>query len=133
VKSQRVGLGIVLVLLAVSAVGSYVTDGLTGALSPALGVVVVGVVLYRLVKHPTPPRIWSNQRFIAYVALVGVTGLVTMAVFVWVLVVVPDWPTRLFASVSIAIIPVGAFWGVRMVRKEDQAARQALDGAPGQG
>jgi putative flippase GtrA len=125
------GLGVLLVLLAVCAVGSYVTGGLREALSPVMGIVIVGVLLYRLEKHPTPPRIWSKQRFIAYVALVGVAGLVTMAVFVWVLVVVPHWPTRLLASVSIALIPAGAFWGVRMVRKEDQAARQALEGPPG--
>jgi hypothetical protein len=132
VKSQQVGLGILLVLLAVCAVGLYVTSGLSDALSPALGCVILGVLLYRLVKRPTPPRIWSRQRFIAYVAIVGVTGLVTMAVFVWVLLVVPDWPTRVLASVLIALIPVGALWGVRMVRNEDQAARQALEGAPGQ-
>ncbi|TWD79000.1 hypothetical protein FB561_0049 [Kribbella amoyensis] len=127
--NQRVGLGVVLALLAVCTVGLYVTDGVTGALAPALGVVVVGVLLFRLVKHPMSPRIWSKQKFIAYVAFVAVLGLAVMATFVWVLVVVPDWPTRLLAAVSIALVPVVAVWGVRMVRREDQSARQALESA----
>ncbi|MFC5261708.1 hypothetical protein ACFPJ1_06260 [Kribbella qitaiheensis] len=133
-KSQRIGLGVVLVVLAICTVGLLVTDGPRAALSPALGAVINGVLLYRLVKHPTPPRIWSKQRFIAYVVVVGVAGLVTAAVLTWVaVVIVPDWPTRLLALVLIALVPVGALWGVQMVRKEDHAARQALEGAPGQG
>ncbi|TCN35320.1 hypothetical protein EV644_116113 [Kribbella orskensis] len=133
-KSQRIGLGVVLVVLAICTVGLLVTDGPRAALSPALGVGIVGVLLYRLVKHPTPPRIWSKQRFIAYVVVVGVAGLVTAAALAWVaVVVVPDWPTRLLFLVLIALVPVGALWGVQMVREEDHAARQALEEAPGQG
>ena len=133
VKSKRIGLGVVLVVLAICTVGLLVTDGPRAALSPALGVVIDGVLLYRLVKHPTPPRIWSKQRFIAYVVVVGVGGLVTVAALAWVAVVVPDWPTRLLFLVLIALVPVVALWGVQMVREEDQAARQGLEGAPGQG
>ena len=133
-KSQRIGLGVVLVVLAICTVGFLVTDGPRAALSPALSAAIVGVLLYRLVKHPTPPRIWSKQRFIAYVVVVGVAGLVTAAALAWVaVVVVPDWPTRLLFLVLIGLVPVVALWGVQMVRKEDHAARQALEEAPGQG
>jgi hypothetical protein len=129
-KSQRIGLGIALVLLAICAVAFLVADGPRAAFSPALGAVVSGVVLYRLVKHPAPPHLWSKQRFIAYGAAVGVSGLAVMAVLAWVAVVVPDWPTRLVALVGIALVPVVAPWGVRMVRNEDRAARES---SPNQG
>jgi peptidoglycan biosynthesis protein MviN/MurJ (putative lipid II flippase) len=130
VNSQRIGLGFALVILATCTVAFLVMDGPRAAISPALSTVVCGVILYRLVKHPMPPSRWSKRRIIVSAAVLGPVTIAMVAVLAWVVVIVPDWPTRLLALVGIAVVPAIVLWGVRIARTEHQSALKSVQGAP---
>jgi hypothetical protein len=118
VRSQRIVLGVAVVVLAVCAVAFLIADGPRAALWPGLYAIAGGTALYVMVKHPTPPIRWDRRRIIVSAAVLGPATLGTLAVLVWAAVVVPDWPTRLLALVGIAFVPAILFWFVRTVRKE---------------
>ncbi|WP_132295348.1 hypothetical protein [Kribbella sp. VKM Ac-2568] len=129
-KSQRIGLGVALVISTACTVAFLVMDGPRAALSPAFSMVLCGVILYRLVKHPPPPRRWSKQRIIVGAAVLGSGTLVVLAALVRAAVVVPDWPTRLLVLAGIPVVLAIVFWAVRFARREDQTARESMQGTP---
>ncbi|WP_020385423.1 hypothetical protein [Kribbella catacumbae] len=122
-KSQRIVLAVVLVVLVGGAVGFAVADGLRAAASPALSAALAGFALYWLIKHPMPPTRWTRQRVIRMAAVVGPASVAVVAVMIWVIVVNPDWTIRLVAAAAIAVVPVGLLWTVRLARREDRAAK----------
>jgi hypothetical protein len=130
VKSQRIILGVAVVVLATCAVGFLIADGPRAALWPGLYAIVFSVILYRLVKHPMPPSRWSKRRIVGSAALIGPAAAAVVAALVWVVVVVPDWPTRLVALAGIVLVPAIAFLGVRTARQEDRAARESEQEGP---
>ena len=129
-KSQRIVLGVVVVVLATCAVAFLIADGPRAALWPGLYAIVGSVVLYRLVKHPMPPSRWSKRRSIGSAAVIGPATAAVVAALVWVVVVVPDWPPRLVALAGIVLVPAIAFWGVRTACQEDLAARESEQEGP---
>jgi hypothetical protein len=130
VKSQRLVLGVAVVVLATCAVAFLIADGPSAALWPGLYAIVGSVVLYRLVKHPMPPSRWSKRRIIGSAAVIGPATVAVVAVLVWVVLVVPDWPPRLVALAGIVLVPAIVFWGARTARQEDQAARESEQKGP---
>jgi hypothetical protein len=129
VKSQRIVLGVAVVVLATCAVAFLIADGTRAALWPGLDAIGFSAVLYRLVKHPMPPSRWSKRRIIGSAAI-GPAAAAVVAALVWVVVVVPDWPTRLLALAGIVLVPAIAFLGVRTARQEDRAARESEQEGP---
>jgi len=125
-KSQRIVLAVVLIVLVACAVGFAVVDGLRAAASPALSAVVCGFVLYRLVKHPMPPTRWTRRRVILVAVALAPVSVAVIATMVWVIVVNPDWTIRLVAAVAIAVVPASLVWLVRLARREDQAAKDLV-------
>jgi hypothetical protein len=123
VKSQRIGVGVVLVVLAISVVGPFITVGPRAALWPGLVAIFAGAVLYRIVRQQPTPRRWSKRRVIISAAVLGPVSAVVLGVLVGVVMSVPDWPTRLIAIFGIVLVPAMILWGTRMARQEDQAAR----------
>jgi hypothetical protein len=130
VKSQRIVLGVAVVVLATCAVAFLIADGPRAALWPGLYAIFASMVLYRIVKHPMPPSRWHKRRIIVSAAVIGPVTVAMVAVLVWVVVVVPDWPPRLLAVAGIVLVPAIAIWGVRTARQEDQAARKSVQEGP---
>jgi peptidoglycan biosynthesis protein MviN/MurJ (putative lipid II flippase) len=130
VKSLRIGLGVAMVVAAACTVAFLAMDGPRAAISPAFSTVLCGVLLYRLVKHPPPPRRWSKQRIIVGAAVLGSATFAVLAALVLGAVVAPDWPTRLLLLAGIPLVLAIVFWAVRFARKEDEAARESMQGAP---
>ncbi|WP_143465397.1 hypothetical protein [Kribbella sp. ALI-6-A] len=122
-KSRQIVLGIAVLILGASAVGFLVTDGPRAALSPALGAIVSGVILYKLVRNPPAPTRWTRHRVMASAAILGISGLAVIVTLVWVLTVRPEWPIRIVAVIGILLVPTLGLWSVRMARAEDRAAR----------
>ncbi|TCM45315.1 hypothetical protein EV648_107469 [Kribbella sp. VKM Ac-2568] len=53
-----------------------------------------------------------------------------LAALVRAAVVVPDWPTRLLVLAGIPVVLAIVFWAVRFARREDQTARESMQGTP---
>jgi hypothetical protein len=124
VKSQRIGLGVAVVVLATCAVGFFIADGPRAALWPGLYAIFGGVLLYRLVRHPSAPQRWGKRRVIVSLSVVGPVTAVVVGVLVWVVLNAVDWPTRLIAMFAIALVPLIVLWGIQVARREYQAARR---------
>jgi hypothetical protein len=123
VKSPQIVLGIAVLGLIVSAVGLLVTDGLRAALSPVLGAILFGGVLYKAVRDSPKPTRWTRQRIVASVVILGTSGLAMIITLVWVLTVRPEWPIRIVAVIGILLVPSLGLWLVRFARAQDRAAR----------
>jgi peptidoglycan biosynthesis protein MviN/MurJ (putative lipid II flippase) len=130
VKSLRIGLGVALVIAAACTVAFLVMDGPGAAISSAFSTVLCGVGLYRIVKHPMPPRRWTKQRIIVGAVVLGAATMAVLAALVQGAVVVPDWPTRLILLAGIPVVLAIDFWAVQFARREDQAARASMQGTP---
>jgi hypothetical protein len=130
VKSQRIILGVLLVVQVASALGFFITDGARAALWPTVFAIFCGVILYRLVRHPRPPTRWNKRRVILSVAVLAPATVAVVVTLAWVVLVVPDWPIRLLALAGMASVPAIIFWGVRIARHEDQAAQNTVQGPP---
>jgi integral membrane sensor domain MASE1 len=128
VKSPQIVLGIAVLGLIASAVGSFVTAGPRAALSPAIGAVVFGVILYKIVRNPPAPTRWTRQRVVASAAIYAVSGLAMIVTLVWVLTVRPEWPIRIVAVIGILLVPTLGLWLVRVARAQDRAARLSGQG-----
>lgn len=87
-------------------------------------------MLYRLVKHPPPPRRWSRQRIIVGAVILGSATLAVLAALVQGAVVVADLATRLMLLAGIPVVLAIVFWAVQFARREDQAARESMKGTP---
>ncbi len=125
-KSPRIVLAVVVLVLTVCAVGLAVVDGPRAAVTPALTAVVGGILLYRLSKHPIAPARWTRRRVTLVAVALVPASVAVIAVMVWVIVVNPDWAIRLVAAGAIAVVPASLVWLVRLARREDQAARDLV-------
>lgn len=124
-KSPQIILGIAVLGAIASAVGSFVADGPRAALSPTIGAVVFGVILYKVVRNPAAPTRWTRQRVVASAAIYGVTSLAMIVTLVWVLTVRPEWPIRILAIIGILLVPTLGLWLVRVAQAQDKAARMS--------
>jgi hypothetical protein len=80
--------------------------------------------------RPMPPRRRSKQRIIVGAAVLGSGTLAVLAALVRAAVVVPDWPTRLLVLAGIPVVLAIVLWAVRFARREDQTARESMQGTP---
>jgi hypothetical protein len=123
VKSPQVVLGFAVVGFLALAVGQLVADGPRAAISPTLGAIVTGAVLYKLVRNPPAPTRWTRPRVIASAAIYGISSLAMIVMLVWVLTVRPEWPVRIVAVIGILLVPTLGLWLVRVARAQDRDAR----------
>jgi hypothetical protein len=130
VKGHKILLGIAMLVSAVSALGLVLTDDPRAALSPTLGLIVCGGILYKLVRHPPAPRRWTRQRLIVRTSILGAVSVPVLVCFIWVAVIRPEWPIRLVAVIGILSVPALVLWFVRTARAEDQAARMIVQEPP---
>lgn len=112
-------------VLAVCAVAFLIIDGPREALSPGLYAVAAGFALYWHAKHPPAPARWDRRRILLSASLLIPITVAMVAILIWVLVAVPDWPVRILATAGLVLVPALLFWLLRTARRDDQLARNA--------
>ena len=110
--------GVVFGLMVVATVGSLITDGPRSALSPAFGMVVLGVVLFRNWRNPPPPKVWSKQRVIGSAVILGVASTAVIACLVWVAVINSAWELRAVAVGGTLFVLGTLLWMLRLAQAE---------------
>lgn len=103
---------------AVATVGAFVTSGPGNAISPAVATILAAVLLYRLVRHPPEPRLWTRRRAIATGVVGGVVSLVTVGCMVWVVAIRPEWESKAAGVIGVVFILGFLAWMVRLARAE---------------
>lgn len=126
-KGQRILLGVAVVVLAVCAVAFLIIDGPREALWPGLYAIAAGIGLYWHVKHPPAPARWDRRRILLSASVLIPITVAMVAILIWVLVTVPDWPVRILATAGLVLVPALLFWLLRTARRDDQLARNASE------
>jgi predicted membrane channel-forming protein YqfA (hemolysin III family) len=115
-------LGVAFGLLVVATVGNLVMDGLRGAVSPAFGMIVLGIVGFRHWRNPPPPQLWSKQRVIGTAVVLGLGSTATIACLVWVAAINPGWELLAVAVGGILFVFGAIFWMLRLAQAEHREA-----------
>ncbi|MFI7059366.1 hypothetical protein ACIBL3_00105 [Kribbella sp. NPDC050124] len=120
--SLKVFLGVVLGLSAVGTVGAFVTSGPGNAISPAVTTVLAAVLLYRSVRHPPAPRLWTRRRVVATGVVGGGASLVTVGCMVWVVAIRPELELKAAGAFGALLVLGSLVWLVRFARAEHAEA-----------
>lgn len=114
--------GVIAVLLAITMVGTIVTEGWRHAIFPALATAFNAFLFFKVTKNPPVRKPWTKRRVIASAAVLVPATLLMLGMLGWLAFVATDGPVRIAATIGVGFVIAVSVWFVRKAQRDHREA-----------